>query len=325
MGNARVQILLATYNGEKYLREQLDSLINQSYTDWECLISDDCSSDSTLEIINEYCGFDSRFKLVSKEHRYYSASYNFLHLMHVSDADFVLFCDQDDYWYDNKIEVLVNNIKEASCHAENLPICVFSDAKLVNKNLDSLCVESFQSTLPFDARKITLTDLIASNVVQGCSCIINRELVRIVVESSDFAYFIVYDWFIGTIAKSKGKLIYIPEMLHLYRQHESNSIGAQKLTFIKWVRDLRNCEKSGKGGAKEEIKAESWVFARARRILNDFTPCNSCDVEELKHLTSFINATIFTKIKILNRYRWFNYFIGYRIALLIVCFKPYTW
>lgn len=325
MQKFKVQILLATCNGEKYLREQLESLRNQTYDDWECLISDDCSTDSTLDIIREYCEIDARFKLVSKERRYYSASYNFLHLMSVSDADFLLFCDQDDYWLSNKVEVLLNKILDESDDSYDIPICVFSDAKLVNKNLESFGVESFQSTLSLDANKVTLLNLMTSNVVQGCACVINKRLAEIVVNSSDFAYFPVYDWFAGAIAKSQGKLVYIPDMLHLYRQHDSNSVGAQKLTLRKWIRDLRTCEKESRGGAKEEIKRESWAFARARRILNDFKPRDNNDIEELKYLTSFINAKFFGKIKILNHYKWFNSFIGYRIALFIVCFKPYTW
>lgn len=325
MENAKVQILLATCNGEKYLREQLESLRNQTYGDWECLISDDCSADSTLDIINEYCEMDSRFILVSKGHRYYSASYNFLHLLSVSNADYILFCDQDDYWLSNKVEMLVDKIIEESRGESNIPICVFSDARIVNSNLEPYISDSFQSTLELDAKNVELLDLMTSNVVQGCASVINRKLVEIVVDSSDFAYFPVYDWFFGAIAKSQGKLVYIPDRLHLYRQHDSNSVGAHKSTIIKWIKNLINSEKECKGGIKEEIKRESWIFARGRRILNEFTPRNDCDVKELEYLTSFIDAKFCDKIRILNHYKWFGTFIGFKISLFIVCFRAYTW
>lgn len=319
-----VQILLATYNGEKYLTEQLDSLITQTYTNWECLISDDCSTDKTLEIIEKYCHTDSRFKLVSKGIKHSSLNENFLDLMQHSTAEYVLFCDQDDFWLDNKVETLVGRMVVVDNANENVPICVFSDSIIVDSKL-SVLVESFQSTLKNDARHVDVIDVLGSNVVQGCSSIINRKLVDVVVSEGNFDYFNVYDWLIGAIASSNGVLVYIPDRLLLYRQHEFQVCGTKKESVFHYIFRLFQNALSDREQAKVTIKLDASVIGRAKRILSHFPPKDIYLKKELEYLDTFSSVSCSQRIKILNHFKWFKADANQRIALLIACLKDMDW
>ena len=113
----KVQILLATYNGERFLREQLDSIINQEYKSWELLIHDDGSVDNSISILNEYQNnYPKKVRLLIDQEIFSSASKNFFHLIkHRSkDANLYCLCDQDDIWHKNKLNLLIDkyNTKE---------------------------------------------------------------------------------------------------------------------------------------------------------------------------------------------------------------------
>lgn len=319
-----VQILLATYNGEKYLTEQLDSLITQTYTNWECLISDDCSTDKTLEIIEKYCNSDSRFRLVSKGIKHSSLNENFLDLMQRSSAEYILFCDQDDYWLENKVETLVGKIITESKDNYDIPICVFSDAYIANSSLE-IINESFQSTLKNDAKFVDIIDILGSNVVQGCSSIINRKLVEMVVSEGNFDYFNVYDWLIGAIASSNGVLVYIPNRLLLYRQHEFQVCGTKKESVAHYLIRLFQNALLDREQKKITIKLDASVIGRAKRILSHFPPKNNDLKMELEYLDTFSNVNCSQRIRILNHFKWFKADANQRIALLIACLKEIDW
>lgn len=107
----RIDILLATYNGEQYIHEQIQSIITQKYTNWTLLISDDCSSDDTLNILREYEKMDSRIHIVSHGIRYGSAQANFMSLLSATTAQYISFCDQDDVWDSDKLSRTIRAIK----------------------------------------------------------------------------------------------------------------------------------------------------------------------------------------------------------------------
>ena len=108
--NPKVQILLATYNGEKFLREQLESIINQEYKLWELLIHDDGSSDSTTSILNEYQNkYPKKVRLLIDQKFFSSASKNFFHLIEnrSREANLYCLCDQDDIWHRRKLDLII--------------------------------------------------------------------------------------------------------------------------------------------------------------------------------------------------------------------------
>ena len=100
----KIEILMATYNGETYIREQIDSIINQTYKNWILLVRDDNSKDNTVSIIEEYEKKDSRIRLLRDKKGNLGFVRNFEELMANSLEDFIMFSDQDDYWIENRIE-----------------------------------------------------------------------------------------------------------------------------------------------------------------------------------------------------------------------------
>ena len=120
-----VNIILATYNGEKYIEQQLLSLMAQTYTKWKCIIHDDGSKDKTVKIIKKYQKLDSRFVLIEDKISNKNAGKNFLHTLKFGKADYFCFCDQDDIWLDNKLQKLVNAIEKKD---NSIPQVVFCNA-----------------------------------------------------------------------------------------------------------------------------------------------------------------------------------------------------
>ncbi|MBS5112853.1 MAG: glycosyltransferase [Coprobacillus cateniformis] len=108
-----VDILLATYNGEKYIREQIDSILNQTYQDFRILIRDDGSKDETVSIIENYTKkYQGKIVLIQDNIECGSSVSNFMELSKHATADYIMYCDQDDYWFTNKIDSSLNAIRK---------------------------------------------------------------------------------------------------------------------------------------------------------------------------------------------------------------------
>ena len=135
-------ILLATYNGEKFLREQLDSLLQQTYSDWTLYIHDDGSTDSTKEIIKEY---EQKYENITML-RYPSqkgAKNNFMSLLERVEANYYLFCDQDDVWRKDKVEKEMARMMVLEKDFPGKPVLVFSDLYVVDINLNITYAQNF--------------------------------------------------------------------------------------------------------------------------------------------------------------------------------------
>ena len=131
----KVGILLATYNGEQYIREQLDSILNQTYVDWVCYIHDDGSADNTWQTIKKYeSDYPDKFVVLNYE-KCGGACKNFISLMKYSSENYIMFSDQDDVWAKNKIEVTLNRMKSIEADSDK-PYAVFTDLYVVDENLE---------------------------------------------------------------------------------------------------------------------------------------------------------------------------------------------
>ena len=106
-----LDILLATYNGEKFLKEQINSLLDQSYKNWKLLIRDDMSTDCTMAILSDYISkYPDKIKLL-KSNKRLGPCQSFNYLLQKSDSDYVMFCDQDDIWLPEKIELSLKKMR----------------------------------------------------------------------------------------------------------------------------------------------------------------------------------------------------------------------
>ena len=136
MENRTILIMMATYNGEKYISKQLETIINQTYTNWELIIRDDCSTDNTLGIIKDYVKKDSRIKYILSDSEKHGAYYNFFGLINyakkIKEYDFYVFADQDDEWDNMKLEEYLKFYD--SKVNEDIPVLIYGNMRIIDKN-----------------------------------------------------------------------------------------------------------------------------------------------------------------------------------------------
>lgn len=231
-----IAILMATYNGEKYIEEQLDSILQQTYSDTVVFIHDDGSTDGTIDIVKKYTEkYPDRVKIVEGEPTGGSKN-NFLYLLNKVEADYYMFSDQDDVWLPHKIETLKSLIDEMEgedgVNPSETPILVFGDMKVVDEKLDVIN-DSFIRYNRLDADNLSFNRLVVQNVVAGCTTLFNRALRDEGLKYKDRDKLRWHDWWLTLIAAGKGRIAFHNESLQLYRQHGDNSIGAEKEIGIK--------------------------------------------------------------------------------------------
>lgn len=238
-----INILLATYNGEKYLKEQFDSLFTQTYQDFKILVRDDGSNDKTIEIIKEYeIKYPNKFELIEDDLGNLGSSKSFMKLLEHSDNDYLMFCDQDDVWLPNKIETSLQKLKELEKeHGKDIPLLVFTDLQVVDVNLNILekSFWSYQKLIPNISKD--WKKLLAQNVITGCTIIMNKKAKEV---SLPFTLKImIHDQWIGVNVSKYGKIGYINEQTIFYRQHGKNVAGAHNYGFKylkNKIQDIKN-------------------------------------------------------------------------------------
>ncbi len=226
-----IAILLATYNGEKYLKEQLDSLLNQTYKDFEILIRDDNSKDLTINIIQEYERvYPEKIKLIQDDLGNLGSSKSFMKLLEYSDSEYIMFCDQDDVWLPNKIELSLNKMKELeNTHGKDLPLLVFTDLHVVDESLKIIenSFWKYQKLIPKTTKDWRM--LVSQNVITGCTIMMNQQAKEV---SLPFALdMMIHDQWIAVNVAKYGKIEYIDKQTILYRQHGNNVAGAHSYSL----------------------------------------------------------------------------------------------
>lgn len=230
MIDSNVDILLATYQGEKYLRELLESLINQTHKNISILVSDDGSTDSTWDIIKEYALKDSRIIPLSNT-RNGGVINNFNNSLKYSTSDYIMFADQDDFWLSNKVEKMLKFLKEKEVADTNIvPTLAFSDLKVVDEKLDLLEASFYamNGLNPYNNDKLNY--LLWRSSVYGCTVMFNKSLLNKTPCVPDDVP--MHDQWFALQAKIHGGIHYFPGQTIMYRQHESNVVGAHKTDFF---------------------------------------------------------------------------------------------
>lgn len=226
-----IDILVAVYNGEKYLKDQLNSIINQTYQDFNIIIRDDGSTDNSLAIIKEFeLLYPEKVKVVNGQPSK-SAKNNFFELMNYASSDYIMFCDQDDIWLQNKIELTLNKMKDAEkAYEKSTPVLCHTDLAVVDSNLNSIH-SSFYKMQKFDISKTSLNRALVQNIVTGCTIMINRPLLNL-AKNTNSENVIMHDWWLFLIASAFGKVEVVNTPTIMYRQHGSNQLGAQNPSEI---------------------------------------------------------------------------------------------
>lgn len=231
-----VDILMATYNGGRYLKNQLLSLQQQTHSDWRLLIRDDGSSDDTLRIIDEFERIDPRIQRVDRDNpKNLGAARSFMALTAWSDADYLMFCDQDDIWFEKKLELLLNFARNN--FDPQVPSLVYCDAYGYS---DSQGVITLPRVSLLQANRLE-EFLFFNGGYQGCSMLFNRSLNRLMVAHQ--APFFLHDDIASMLAHVFGRVYFLPQCLMLYRQHDANVTGNVSAGF--WQRLQRLVSTSG--------------------------------------------------------------------------------
>ncbi|HBR6910323.1 TPA: glycosyltransferase family 2 protein [Klebsiella pneumoniae] len=236
-----VDIALATYNGERYISEMLDSIANQTHQDFLIHLRDDGSKDNTITICENHKLYqEGRLKIYRDKETNLGASNNFLRILKKCKADYVFLCDQDDFWMEDKISKMLEEIKKNEYrNGSKKPSLVFSDLMIVDSSLDLVAASFYKSSMKSSDCRSPF-DFLLSNHIPGCSMVFNKELLSSIYPIPDD--FRMHDWWIAFIASYYGGVFYLNNPLIKYRQHDTNTIGAPGMesTLLGNIKSIKN-------------------------------------------------------------------------------------
>ncbi|HEY4011335.1 MAG TPA: glycosyltransferase family 2 protein [Acidobacteriaceae bacterium] len=279
-----IQVLLATFNGERFLREQIDSILCQTYPAVQVLASDDGSRDATPEILREYATrFPETVQLLHGTPTG-SAKSNFRRLMQASTAPYIAFADQDDVWLPQKLATELQAVHGLEQHhGASMPLLVFSDLEVVTAELRPMASSLWQRQQLQPANIHRFPRLLMQNVVTGCTMLANRSLLELAQDIPEEAA--MHDWWIALVACAFGHAEYLEDKLVRYRQHSTNVLGAQTPVELRKLPRLR--DHTNRRAQWEQIIVQARSF---QRTYNTILPADAAatllDLERVETSTS---------------------------------------
>jgi len=235
VGSDKVQVLLSTYNGQKYLKELMDSVLNQDYSELDLLVRDDGSTDETLCILEKYSSLKN-LQIVHGHNIGIVKSFFTLLESSSPDAEYIAFCDQDDIWKEDKVSRAIGILEK---HSNNTPAMYCSWVTLADENLKILGF----SQMP--RREPDFGNALVQNVATGCTIIINDAARRLFLKKLPSSA-VMHDWWIYMVVSAFGKVIYDTESKILYRQHSANVIGEKSGMLARWTKRIKRFLKHGR-------------------------------------------------------------------------------
>lgn len=207
-----ISVCIATYNGEKYIKEQLDSLVNQTVKPYEVILQDDCSLDNTVEIAKQYTD-QLNLKIYTNDVNL-GFTKNFESVISKANGNYIALCDQDDIWREDKLEILLNNIENNSL--------IYSNSMLIDANGKSL-EKSFSKVLNKNFISSTeALNFLNDNCVSAHAMLFKKELLNYIFP---FPKNIFFDQWIAANAAALNGVKYYDECLVEYRQHDNNTLS----------------------------------------------------------------------------------------------------
>jgi len=279
-----IAVLLATYNGEKYLSDQIESICNQSHSNYVLFIRDDNSQDKTRSIINEYAKSEPRIHLVETCNERLGVNKNFDYLTKYAKKDkfqYFSYSDQDDVWIRDKLSTELKILRDLEKKYINKPMLVHSDLEVVNESLEPVHKSFMKYQGIKNESENPLKVLLAQNYVTGSTILINRPLVDIAFPIPKEA--LIYDWWIALSCAVFGRIGYLDKPTVQYRQHRDNQIGAKSLSntlnpmITNWI---KNWKRSGKRVNRSKDQAIA-----LEKIIRERDPTN----ENIKLVIDYIN------------------------------------
>lgn len=218
---------MSTYNGEKYLDDQINSILSQDYHNWTLYIRDDGSDDNTLPILKKYAQQHSNILIVQDKHLHRGVKNSFLYLLEISTADYYMFCDQDDVWLPNKISISLEAIKTSPL---SKPALVASDLMLVDQDLNIISNSMWENSKMLN--KISnLKYLEVCDYLTGCTMLLNAKAKEKIIHANKGSKFNILHDQLSTLAvlSCNGFIATIKTPTILYRQHSNNIVGGNRI------------------------------------------------------------------------------------------------
>ena len=232
----KVQILMPVYNGEKYLKDQIDSFLRQTYPEWELLIRNDGSNDDSQLIIDEYCkNHPDKIRFIDKPKENLGLVGSLNVLLSQASGDYIMLSDQDDVWLPEKIELSLTEINRIE--RDNKPAMVCTDAICVDENMEVISESFFESQKFIHGIVGDKEKMMALNEVQGCTVIINRSALSCICPLPSFMK--IHDMWIGVMCAHYGSVSYLHKQTLLYRQHTGNTLGSVNVNCFYYIHRIK--------------------------------------------------------------------------------------
>lgn len=306
-----IDILMATYNGERYLEEQIDSILQQSFKDWRLVVRDDCSQDKTKEILRNYQNeYPDKIIVIEGKNSSGGAMQNFFKLLEYASSDYVMFADQDDVWLTDKVVLTLKKMQELEgIYGTEFPLLVHTDLSVVDANLETINSSIF-TMQNMNHKHNKLNNLVATNIVTGCTMLFNKALLYKLRELPGTA--VMHDMWIAMVASAFGRIGFVEKATILYRQHGNNCNGAKNLNSFAYVR----AKLFGLKAIKKHLKLQYAQAGEFLRIYGSELEENQCRM--LDAYSSFETKNSFEKTIDLFKYGM-NKSDVFRIAGQIFC------
>lgn len=219
----KVEVLLATFNGASFLPAQINSIFSQTWPNISVIAGDDGSTDETMTILKDWERATARVHVLDSQLQG-GAMRNFTRLIEESSASYVAFSDQDDVWDPDKLTITMGRmLEEEERRGKDTPILVYTDLRLIDSG-SRLLSSSLWQKARVRPQAATFSNMLAQNLVTGCSMLVNRALLDLACPIPPQA--IMHDYWLALVASAFGAAIPISQSLVSYRQHATNLIGA---------------------------------------------------------------------------------------------------
>lgn len=294
-----IDILMATYNGEKYLRPQLDSILQQSNQEWRLIIRDDCSTDRTVQIIKEYQLLrPEQIVLLQAEQPSGSAQNNFFQLLQYSEAEYIMFADQDDVWLKNKVQLTLDKMQQLEQqYGNDVSLLVHTDLAVVDERLRTINPSLF-AMQNMSAERKQLNNILVQNIVTGCTMMINRSLLQLITTVPQYA--VMHDMWLALVAAAFGQIGFISKATMLYRQHGNNANGAKNVKTLRYLLWKLT-------GAKEIHQGLVKQYRQVAEFLEIYQDLLSAEQQQMLQAYSLLeHQPIWKKYKTLKKYHLYK-------------------
>jgi glycosyltransferase involved in cell wall biosynthesis len=304
-----IAAVISTFNGERYIQEQLKSIENQNLN-IKFYIRDDGSTDNTVAKILEYFSGTDKLKYFDFNSGNVGVINSFFEILKQTSEDYVFLSDQDDVWLPSRCELLLNEMDSVErAYGSSRPTLIFSDSLVVDANLNVIANSFWRYQKISPPRKIKLNRILLQNYAPGCSMLLNRELVNKCTKKIP-KNALMHDWWILIVASVFGIVGYVNGPSLKYRQHNLNVIGAKKISLISFYDIYIKAKKYKKNLNLAKIQIQEFI------ALFDDIPENKLII--LNNFINLFSMEFFNKRYQIIKHEFFKPSIVRNIALLIL-------